>query len=444
MVKMIKNVAIIYPNKFKAGISCLAVHVLANHLSKYRDLNVGVYFLENYERIRNFDAIFITLQYENDYFNAIKIVKDLRKTNPNAVFVAGGPCVMENFFPMAEFFDAFIVGEIENSDVMLKVINREFDVEGVYSKFLDKKKVKRIYPKKLGIEDYPIYQPTSEEGAYGKSFLLEIGRGCPRRCRFCLARAIYYPPRFRKLDDLMYLAEKGVEVNKVDKVALIAPSVGDYKYMVELCNFLDEKGIQISPSSLRADTLNDDLMRILKPKTLTIAPEAGSERLREFIKKDIREGDIANAIDLAKKFGVEKIKLYFMVGIPTETDEDIEELINLTRKIKKDIRKVEISINPMIPKPHTDFEAEEFDLSSKKKIRYIEKSLKRENIKVEYENFNSMICQCVLARGDENLSKYLDASKNPTSLVSALKKDGLLDRYLGRFEEKGVWKNIII
>ena len=203
---------------------------------------------------------------------------------------------MENFFPMAEFFDAFIVGEIENSDVMLKLINREFDVEGVYSKFLDKKKVKRIYPKKLGIEDYPIYQPTSEEGAYGRAFLLEIGRGCPRRCRFCLARAIYYPPRFRKLDDLMYLAEEGVKVNKVDKVALIAPSVGDYKYIVELCNFLDEKGIQISPSSLRADTLNDDLMRILKPKTLTIAPEAGSERLREFIKKDIREEDIANAL----------------------------------------------------------------------------------------------------------------------------------------------------
>lgn len=144
---MIKNVAIIYPNKFKAGISCLAVHVLANHLSKYRDLNVGVYFLENYDRIKNFDAIFITLQYENDYFNAIKIIKDLRKNNPNAIFVAGGPCVMENFFPIAEFFDVFIVGEIEGSDVMLKVINREFDVEGVYSKYLEKDKVKRIYPK---------------------------------------------------------------------------------------------------------------------------------------------------------------------------------------------------------------------------------------------------------------------------------------------------------
>ncbi|XRO77058.1 B12-binding domain-containing radical SAM protein [Methanocaldococcus sp. 10A] len=440
---MIKNIAVIYPNKFKAGISCLAVHVLANHLSKYKDLNVGVYFLENYDKIKNFDAIFITLQYENDYFNAIKIVKDLRKTNPNAVFVAGGPCVMENFYPIAEFFDAVIVGEIEDSDVMLKVINREFDAEGVYSKFLEKDKVKRIYPKKLTIEDYPIYQPTSEEGAYGKSFLLELGRGCPRRCRFCLARAIYYPPRFRKLNDLMYLAEEGVKVNKVNKVALIAPSVGDYKYIVELCNFLDDLGVQISPSSLRADTLNSDLMKILKPKTLTIAPEAGSERLREFIKKDIKEENIFNTVDLAKKFNVEKIKLYFMVGIPTETEEDIEELIDLTKKIKREIKKVEVSINPMIPKPHTDFEMEEFDLSSKKKIKYIEKNLRKEGVKVEYENFNSMICQCVLARGDEKLSKYLELSKNPTNLISALKKDKLLDEYLGRID-KIPWKNIII
>ena len=443
MIEMIKNVAVIYPNKFKAGISCLAVHILANHLSKYKDLNVGVYFSENYNKIKNFDAIFITLQYENDYFNAIRIIKDLKKTNPNAIFVGGGPCVMENFFPIAEFFDAFIVGEIEGSEVMRKVINREFDVEGVYSKYLKKDKVKRIYPKKLTIDDYPIYQPTSEEGAYGKSFLLEIGRGCPRRCRFCLARAIYYPPRFRKLDDLMYLAEEGVKVNKVNKVALISPSVGDYKYIVELCNFLDDMGVQISPSSLRADTITDDLMRILKLKTLTIAPEAGSERLRGFIKKDIREEDIFNAIDLAKKFGVEKVKLYFMVGIPTETDEDVEEIINLTKKIKREIRRVEISINPMIPKPHTDFEAEEFDLSSKKKIKYIEKALKKEGIRVEYENFNSMVCQCVLARGDEDINKYLDTSKNPTSLVSALKKDKLLDRYLTKID-KMPWKRIII
>ncbi|NPA61953.1 MAG: radical SAM protein [Methanococci archaeon] len=441
----IKNVAILYPNKFRAGISCLAVHILAEHLSKFEDIDVKVFFIENYELIKNFDAVFITLQYENDYFNALNIIKSLKKTNPNAIFVAGGPCIMQNFFPLEKYFDAFIVGEIEGTNVMAELINRNFNLNGVYSKYTKPKKIKRIYPKKLTIDDYPIYQPTSEESAYGKSFLLEIGRGCPRRCKFCLARAIYYPPRFRKLEDLMYLAEEGIKVNKVNKVALISPSVGDYKYIVELCNFLDEKRVQVSPSSLRADTITEELMKVLKLKTLTIAPEAGSERLREFIKKDISEEDIMNAVDIAKKFNVEKIKLYFMVGLPTETEEDVEEIINLSKKIKNQIKKVEVSINPMIPKPHTDFEMEPFDLSSKQKVKYIEKKLKKENIKVGTENFNAMVCQCVLARGDKIIGDYLGRSKNYSQLLSSLKKDNLLDGYLLKIDPKNApWKAIEI
>ncbi|WP_456471535.1 B12-binding domain-containing radical SAM protein [Methanocaldococcus sp.] len=426
-------IAVVYPNKFKAGVACLATHILLTHLSKF-GYNVGVYFLENYRLIKNASAIFITLQYENDYFNAVKIIKELKKTNPNAIFVAGGPCVMENLYPIDSYFDAFIVGEIEGSDVMDRVIKRDFSPDGVFVPKRDKK-VKRIYPKKLGVEDYPINQVTHEKGAYGKAYLLEIGRGCPRRCRFCLARSIYYPPRFRKLNDLMYLAEEGLKATKVNKVALIAPSVGDYKYIVELCNFLDEKGVQISPSSLRADTISDDLLRVLKLKTLTLAPEAGSERLREFIRKDISLEDIRNAIDLAKKHNIEKIKLYFMVGIPTETEEDIGELIKLCRSIKKEFRKLEVSINPLIQKPHTDFEDEKFDLDSKGKIKYIEKVLKKENIKVEYESFNSMLSQAVLARGDSLLNKYLE-SKNYSEFINKLKRDKILGEYLNKLKAK--------
>ncbi|ADG12739.1 Radical SAM domain protein [Methanocaldococcus infernus ME] len=425
-------ISIIYPNSFKAGIACLATHILLTHLSKF-GYNVGAYFLENYHLVRGASTIFITLQYENDYFNAIKIIRELREKNPNALFVAGGPCVMENLHPLEDFFDVFIVGEIEDSDVMDKVVRRDFSDSCLYIPNKTKK-VKKIYPKRLGIEDYPIKQMTHEKGAYGKAFLLEIGRGCPRRCRFCLARAIYYPPRFRKLDDLIYLAERGVKESKVNKVALIAPSVGDYKYIVELCNYLNELNVQISPSSLRADTITDDLLRALKLKTLTIAPEAGSERLREYIRKDISLEDIRNAIELAKKHGIEKVKLYFMVGIPTETEDDIKELISLCESIKKEFRKVEITINPLIPKPHTDFENVPFDIESKRKIRFIEKNLK--NVKVEYENFNSMLSQAVLARGDKKLGNYLKISKNYSEFVRYLKRDKVLDEYLKGLKAK--------
>ncbi len=431
-----KNIAIIYPNKFKAGISCLAVHILPVHLSNLGYKNINVYFLENYQQIKNFDAIFITLQYELDYFNAIKIIKDLKPKNPNAIFVGGGPCAISNPYPLINIFDAFIVGEIENSEVMREVIEKNFDVDGVLTN--NKNSVKRIYPKKLGIEDYPIYQPTYKESAYGEAFLLELGRGCPRRCKFCLARVIYYPPRFRKLEDLIYLADRGIEINKVNKVALISPSVGDYKYIHELLEYLTNKGVQVSPSSLRADTITEDLLRMIKPKTLTIAPEAGSEELREFIKKDISEEDIFNAVELAKKHNVKKIKLYFMVGLPNETEEDIKEIINLTNKIKREIKQVEVSINPFIPKPHTEFENEIFDLTSKNKLKYIKKELK--NVKVEMENFNSMLCQAILSRGDNKLGSYLYNSKNYSEFLRLLKKDNILEYYLN--PENKPWKKI--
>ncbi|ENN96384.1 radical SAM protein [Methanocaldococcus villosus KIN24-T80] len=432
---MKKRVAIIYPNKFKAGISCLAIHVLAKHLSKYNDLDVKVFFLENYKMIKNYDAIFITLQYEMDYFNAIRIINDLRKTNPKAVFAAGGPCVMENPFPLLNYFDVFIIGEIEKTDIMYNIIYHNFDLDGVFYKGKDK--VRRVYPKKLDLEDYPIYQPTSEKGAYGKAFLLEIGRGCPRRCKFCLARVIYYPPRFRKLDDLIYLAEEGIKVNKVEKIALIAPSVGDYKYIVELCNFLNEKGVKISPSSLRADTITEELLKLLDIKTLTIAPEAGSEELRKFINKDISNEDIFNAVELAKKFGIEKVKLYYLIGLPGEKEEDIKAIASLTEKIKREIKRVEVSINPFVPKPHTEFEDFIFDIDSKKKIKLLEKMLKKIRVKVSYENFNSMLCQAVLAKGNESLGKYLD---DYHKFLKVIKKD--INCYLNPKEKP--WKKILI
>ncbi|WP_423793095.1 B12-binding domain-containing radical SAM protein [Methanocaldococcus indicus] len=435
---LLKNVAVIYPNKYKAGITCLAVHILANHLSKY--YNTKVFFLENYQQIKNFDTIFITLQYELDYFNAINIVKFLKMQNPNAKFIAGGPCVMENPYPLMDFFDAFIVGEIEGSNVMYEVVEGNYDVEGVLTKYKDK--VKRIYPKKLGIEDYPIYQPIPENSAYGKTFLLELGRGCPRRCKFCLARAIYYPPRIRKLDDLIYLAEEGIKTNKVNKVSLIHPSVGDYKYILDLVEYLVNKGVQVSLSSIRVDTLTEEFLKLTKPKTLTIAPEAGSEKLREIIKKDISEEDIFRGVELAKKYNISKIKLYYMVGLPNEEWEDIEAIINQVKEIKRHIKMVEVSVNPFIPKPHTDFELESFDLESKKKIKYIEKELKKYGVRVEYENFNSMLCQAILARGDTSLSYYLDRANNYSKFLSLIKKDNLLEKYLNPKEL--VWKNIIL
>ncbi|AEH07542.1 B12-binding domain-containing radical SAM protein [Methanothermococcus okinawensis] len=433
-----KNVALIYPNKFKGGISCLAMHILYYHLNKYHDINCNMYFIENYEEIRNNNAIIITLQYENDYFNVVNIITKLRQNNPNAIFIGGGPCAMANPLPLANFFDAFVIGEIEGTNIMHELIHGKTDLDGVYyPKFdgvnkEDFRRIKRIYPKKITTEDYPTNQFTHPSGAYGNAFLLEIGRGCPRRCKFCMAKSIYYPPRFRKLDDLKYLVDEGLKHTKTNKIALISPSVGDYKHIIELCQYIKEKNenISISPSSLRADTIKDELLKILNLKTLTIAPEAGSERLREYIKKDISYEDISNALDIAKNNKIDKIKLYYMVGLPTETKEDIEEIITLSKNIKKNFRKVEISVNPFIPKPYSEFENEPFNLESKNNIKYIEKSLRKSNVKVNYENFNAMVIQCVLCRGGAELGNLLKNYNKPIQFLKYLKKNDMLSDYL--------------
>ena len=430
---MIKNVALIFPNKFKGGISSLAMQILHYHLNSYNDIKCDMYFIENYNDIKNKDAIIITLQYENDYFNVINIINNLKPKNPNAIFIGGGPCAMGAPFPLSNYFDAFVVGEIEGTNIMHNLINREPVETGVfYPNLNDFDTVKRIYPKSFNIEDYPLSQFTHPSGAYGEAFLLELGRGCPRRCKFCMAKSIYCPPRFKKIDDLKYIAEEGLKHTPVNKIALISPSVGDYKHIVDLCHHIKDinNDISISPSSLRADTISEELLKILNLKTLTIAPEAGSERLREYIKKDISENDIFNALNIAKDNRIDKVKLYYMVGFPTETKEDIEEIINLSNDIKKDFRKVEVSINPFIPKPKTEFENEPFDLESKNTIKYIEKSLKKSNIKVSYENFNSMIVQCVLCRGDSDLGEIMEQYNKPVQFLKYLKKNNILEDYL--------------
>ncbi|ABO34776.1 Radical SAM domain protein [Methanococcus maripaludis C5] len=429
----IKNVSIVYPNKFGGGIACLAVHVLTNHLNKYHDISANAYLIENYSKIKNSDAILITLQYENDYFNVVKIVKELKTQNPNAIFIAGGPCAISNPLPLHEFFDVFVVGEIEGTDTMYQLINGNFEIPGVYvPKTYNNEKIKRIYPKKLGIKDYPIAQVTHESGAYGKAYLLEIGRGCIRNCKFCMAKCIYAPPRYRKIEDLKYLVDEGLKNTDADKVSLIAPSVSDYRYVLDLCAHISEKNVSISPSSLRADTITDELLDYLNLKTLTIAPEAGSEVLRKKIDKGITEENILNAVDIAKNHGISTVKLYYMVGFPEETEEDIEEIITLTKKIKENVRKVDVSINPMVPKPHTPFEDFEFDMDSKMKIKYIEKSLRKIKVSVDFEKFNSMVAQTVLARGGVELSKVLNESKNTMQLI----KNVDLDNYINKIEEK--------
>ncbi len=424
--KGLRSVALIYPNRYVGGISNIGLQYIYAEINSrddficerfYIDVFNGLRSVESGRSLKDFDIALFSLQYEEDYFRAVKILKE---SGFKGLKIAGGPCCMLNPKPILRFFDAFVIGEVESGNIIDTILEAKskddlIGIEGIYTGFEDK--VKRIKPKKL---DFHLRQQIVGEGAYGRCILLEVGRGCVRRCRFCVVRQIYSPPRWRDIRLLLDVAEnyRGV----VNKVALIAPSVSDHPKVKELIARLVDMGFMVSPSSIRADTVDDELMELLVTgglRSFTIAPEAGSEKLRDILNKDINEEDVLNAAKIAREKGIGSIKLYFMIGLPTETDDDIRELIDLVRKVKNIVPRVSVSINPLVPKPHTPFQWLPYTgfkdvRKGMKELNRRSKIIKRGLSKIadiSIEKVEDFALQTILSRGDEEVGDLIDIGR---------------------------------
>lgn len=417
--KGLKRVALIYPNLYRAGISNLGlqqIYLEVNSLESYfcerfyKDVFDGLKSIESGTPLKEFNKLLFSIQYEEDYLKAV----ELSLMNPHSENIAGGPCVMENPVPLFDYFKSFYIGESDGAveDVL------EGNSPNLFESNDSLPKVKRRWVK---LEKH-IDSQIIGDGAYGRSLLLEIGRGCKRKCRFCIVRQIYRPCRWRKLDVLLETAEKNRKY--VDKVALVAPSATDHPKIKDLITELINMGLTVSPSSIRADTLDEELIDLLKRgglKSITIAPEAGSERMRENINKEISEEDVLRAADLASgKFS--KIKLYFMIGLPKEGEEDIQSIVDLSEKVKQRISKVTVSINPLVPKPHTPFQWLSFGGDNTKtqkenitelkgKIKWLKKELPKLKVRVDAEDIDKFAVQTIISRGDEKVGKMLKTGK---------------------------------
>ena len=490
-----QKIAIVYPNTYFVGMSNLGLHIIYEEINLRNDSVCERIFLpekkelEAYDKTKTplmsvetqrpmhqFDVVAFDVTFEMDYFHIPLMLRHGRvpimgkdRTEFDPIVIAGGPCATFNPEPFADFIDAFIIGEGEGIVSRVLDIIRDGKMEG-----LDRHAILRQLADISGVYVPSLYVPIySEDGEFkgydiaegvpktikrhfemltsggetvvatnytefGAMYIIEVARGCGRHCRFCMAGYCFRVPRVRPLDILKEGVERAEKLGK--KVGLMGAAISDYPEVDELVNYIRSKDMRYSCASLRADSLTQAVVDGLADsgqKTITIAPETGSERLRRVINKGISEEHLQNAATLSAKSGIQHMRLYIMIGLPTETNEDIEAIVGLAERTQAHMEKVgckgrlTLSINPFIPKPFTPFQwmAMDNQKAVEKKLQYIKKALqKNRRIEVLVESPKEAYIQGVLARGDRRLGAVIAAcaaDRGSKSFKSEMKAAGL-------------------
>jgi len=441
-----------YPSTYRAGMTGLALQILYSTLNAREDTSCERYFrhqtrspatsVETGRQLKDNHIVGFTLTYEEDILNIIQMLEagnipvltnDRGAEDP--IIIVGGPVVSANPEPYADFIDAFVIGE--GDLVVHEIVNEVRDAEsrgdaitalstlhGIYVPSENPEFVSRNVIADLDSLDYPIAQivPDVEAGSklepvFGKSFLLEVTRGCGHSCKFCLVGHICRPRRTRSLAKLKELVKLGLENTPVRKVSLIGSSLGDLDRLEDLVCWIVDQGLELSVPSLRADSVTPNLLECLVKggqRTLTIAPETGSSRLRKIMGKGLDDDAIENAVRLAEAAGYNSLKLYFIIGLPSETDSDVEDTATMIRNFAQNsTMKVTASVNPFVPKAQTRWQQEpqpEIDVL-RKKIKQIEKIIKNvPRVTLETLDLRGARVQAALSMGDRSLGKVIQLS----------------------------------
>lgn len=500
-----QSFALVYPNTYHVGMSNLGFQIIYQQINgrgdtacerlflpdrktqpEYVRTNTPLMTIETQRALYEFPLIGFSLTFEMDYFNVLEILS-LGKVpllagdrDENDPFVmVGGPCATFNPEPLADFVDLCIIGEGE--EVIHEILDTYYQgrdmglsrrdilfnlaqIEGVYvptfyqPEYKEDGTIQRITPidgvparvKRRFVTDLDKYEAQSvvltSDTEFGGMFLIEVARGCGRHCRFCMAGYCFRNPRVRSLDKLKAAIGKAKEYRS--KVGLMGAAISDYPQIDELCHAVLEQGMHMSVASLRADTLTNGLVEALvvsKHRTITLAPEAASIRLRRVINKSITDEHLYNSIKMAVAAGIPHIRLYIMIGLPFEEQSDIEEIVTLAENIKKYMEslgskgKLTLSVNPFIPKPFTPFQWMSMPPMSEVegKLKLISTSLRqKKNIEVLVESPKEAYMQAIFARGDRRLgAALLEAHERGgmKGLKHGLKGNGLTqEHYLYR------------
>ena len=430
--------------------------------------------IESGRPLKDFQVIAFSLSFENDYLNVLDIIhlaglplRSNARGDSHPLLIAGGVACLLNPEPLAPFMDLFLIGEAEALvfpflETLRKHPSRKkllehlaADVPGSYvPSFYDPayhpdgtlasftanrsgvpEKVRRMFPPDISTS------PTStailsEASAFESAFLTEVSRGCTHGCRFCSAGFIYRPPRFRSKDCLMEECRRASQVT--NRIGLVGTAISDHPHITEVCLHPDFDGLRFAYSSLRADAVNPDHLAVLVKsgaKTATIAPEAGSDRMRTIINKGITEDQILSAAQNLVRAGILNLKLYFMIGLPGETPADIEAIVLLSQKIRAvflaesrergRMGQITVGVSSFVPKAFTPFQWAAMDSPDvlKKKIKVLTSGINPvANLSLTADSPRGAVIQALLSRGDRTVADLLEAAfENNGNWASTLK-----------------------
>ncbi len=489
-----------FPDLYEIGMSNLGLRIIYGALNNIPDVACERFFApeadmgdalrnsgrrlfswESNQELIGFDFLGFSLGSELNYTNVLSILdlsgiplQSSLRDERYPLVIAGGPCSL-NPEPMADFFDLFIIGEAEEAAVELLDLYRKYKqeyksgklkkadlllefsrLEGVYvpSLYTPQLKVSKRVVADLEAAYFPCNWMVPYVQTVHDRITLEIMRGCPNRCRFCQARSQYYPLRIRSKEKIVALANSAYASSGYEELSLAGLSVGDYpgieKLVSDLTSTFKEQAVNLSLPSLKAKALLGNVSTLIakiKKTGLTFAPEAGSARLREALAKDFSEEDFFKAIAEAYSAGYQHLKLYFLIGLPGEREEDLDGIINfaqaasdLKKKVQGGSAQINISINPLIPKPHTPLQWLKMEPIAviKEKQNYLRSRCRNKRLKFSFHNFEMGFIEGVLSRGDRKLGPVILAAYKKGARFDAWPSSFAFSVWQEAFSEIGI------
>jgi len=435
------DVAVGYPASYRVGMSNLALHFLYSGIKRRREFRVGRFFLDTAPftvergiRIAHCRLVFVTVSYEEDYFNLVRILersgieplRDRRAASKHSrgegvpIIIAGGPAVSANPAPVSEIVDAVVLGEgddvlaelLEAAMMVLDINRDEFlerlaSIEGIFVPKITSSRVPVIIASSA--ESYTSSAILTPNTAFPDTFLVEIGRGCPGWCNFCLARSIYGRFRYVPFDRLTVLFST---VPRGARVGLVSTAAASHPGFIEILELLKSRSHHVQVSSLRADDIDTAKARALNEvgvRSVALAPESGSERVRFILGKRVRDEVYFDAVASLRKAGIGRFSFYMMIGCPGEDEGALDESDHFLAELKRSLEGASASIhlNILIPKPQTPFQylpiCEERELA--RRLNEMKRIIVQRGFALRNKSVKGAYRQAVLSCGDESVGR---------------------------------------